>query len=62
MVEYIFLLPKYVWKFHQKKKMGVFFLFHFLYKGHFKCKSMEIGIIEVAITLILKHYKAHLDL
>ena len=42
--------------------MGNFFLFHFSKKGHFTCKSMEIDIIEGAITLILKHYKAHFDL
>ena len=40
--------------------MGVFFLFHFLYKGYFACKSMESGIKEGAITSILEHYKAHL--
>ena len=42
--------------------MSVFFLFHFLLKGHFTCKSMEIGMKEGAITFILKHYKAHFDL
>ena len=41
--------------------MGVFFLFHFLLKGYFTCKSMESGIIEGAITSILEHYKAHSD-
>ena len=35
--------------------MGIFFLFHFLQKGHFTCKSMESGIIEGAITSILEH-------
>ena len=42
--------------------MGIFFLFHFLQKGHFTCKSMESGIIEGAITSIFEHYKAHFDL
>ena len=42
--------------------MGVFFLFHFLYKGHFTCKSVESGIIEGAITSTLEHYKAYFDL
>ena len=35
--------------------MGVFFLFNFLLKGHFTCKSMESGIIEGAIILKLEH-------
>ena len=47
-----------MWKFQKKKKMVDFFLFHVLQKGHF----MENGIIEGAIALILKHYKAHFDL
>ena len=42
--------------------MGVFFLFHFLQKGHFTCKSMESGIIEGAIISILEHCKARFDL
>ena len=38
------------------------FIFHFFVKGHFTYKSMETGIIEDIIKLILKHYKAHFNL
>ena len=62
LVEYTYLLPKYSVKISREKKMGVFFLFHFLYKGHFTCKSVESSIIEGAITSILEQYKAHFDL
>ena len=31
-------------------------------KGHFTCKSMEIGIIEGTNRNTFKHYKAHFDL
>ena len=46
-----------MWKFYEKK-MGVFFLFHFLWKGHVTCKSVKSGIVEGAITQylsIIKH-------
>ena len=62
MAGYSYLLPKYHVEISWKKKMVNFFLFHFLWKGYFTCKSMESGIIEGAIALILKHYKAHFDL
>ena len=62
LVEYSYLLPKYSVKISREKKMDVFFLFHFLYKGYFACKSMESGIKEGAITSVLEHYKAHFDL
>ena len=43
------------------EKIVVFFLFHFLNRGHLICKTMEIGIKEETIVLISKHYKAHFD-
>ena len=38
-----------------------FFLFYFLYNGHFTGNSMETGKIEGTITLILMRYNAHFD-
>ena len=37
--------------------MDVSYYFCFLVKGHFTCKSMEIGIIEGPVTLIFKHFR-----
>ena len=55
------MLPKYHVKISQEKKWLLSFYFNFCEK-HFKCKSMEIGILEGAITFILTHYKARFDL
>ena len=41
-----------------REKKGGFLFIPLFVKGHFTCKSMEIAIIESAITLILEHYKA----
>ena len=38
-----------------------FFFFFFCKRVIFTWKSMEIAIIDGAITLILKHFRAHLD-
>ena len=62
LIEYSYLPPSDSVKISWGKKMGIFFLFHILWKGHFTCKSMEIGIFEGTITLILKHYKAQFHL
>ena len=35
--------------------MGIFFLFHFLQKGHFTCKCMESDIIELRILSCLSY-------
>ena len=59
LVEYSFLLPKY----HVKISRGKsgWFLFYFTFcKGHFTCKSMEIGIIACTIALILKSIIKHI--
>ena len=39
-----------------RKKRSIL-LFHFLQKGHFTCESMEIGIIEGDIALLLSIIK-----
>ena len=45
-----------------RKKNGRFLFISLFVKGHFTCKSMEIGIKEGAITSILDQYEAHFDL
>ena len=46
-----------IWKFHEKKLVN-FFLFSGK-RGIIHAKSLEIGVIETAVVLNFKHFKAH---
>ena len=60
LVEYSYLFPQIQCENFTRKKQRAFpFNFTFCKRGK---KSLEIGIIEGAITSILEHYKAHFDL
>ena len=52
LVGYSYLLPKYHVQISREKN-GRFLFISLLVKGYFTCKSMETGIIEGAIALIL---------
>ena len=43
-------------------RLFVCFFFCFMLKKHFTCKSMETGIIESVVTLIISVFKARFDL
>ena len=57
-----YLLSKYHVKNFWDTKCLISFYFTACKTGILTCKSVETGQIECALTLILKHYKAHFEL
>ena len=62
LVGYSYLVLKHHVKMSHKRMVDFFSYFTFCKKGILNCKSMEIGIKESAIAIILHHYDAHCDL